>query len=679
MAQQPALRPFPMEWRNNTGGLVKASFLLEAPAGKHGFIQARGGHLVTGKGKRFRIWGVNFTANATAPAKEDAPVVAAHLARFGINCVRFHFLDRTAPAGIVDAGRNDTRALDPVRLDRLDFFIAHLKRRGIYTDLNLNVGRSYKPGDGVRDFELLGFAKALTYFDPRLLDLQREYARQLLTHRNPYTGKEYRNEPAVALVELVNENSIVESWVSNRLLGKATRKNPGTWTDIPASYEQALTAKYHEWLKKRGLAPVARLRREEFASADARRFRNEAEFYMEIEEQYFQSFNEFLKKDVGVHSLVLGTSDHNHGISGYPLLRSTSRLDVVDGHVYWQHPRYTEDPKTGRRTGFQIGNTPMVDDPAHSTPVQLSRSAVAGKPYTVSEVNHPFPAEYACEGIPILGAYAAFQDWDGIFWYTFEHKDPAEWTPRQPGHFELRPDPVKMSQIAAGAIAFLRGDISPARSTVSRSYTLEQVRESLRLPRQEAPYFTPGFPLTLPLQHAVRIGSFDGPPTARFDASAAEPIVSDTGQLTWRKGLVTIDSERTQAVVGFNKGAGTRNLSVEAEPAFSAVSITSLDGAPIARSRRLLLTTGARVANTGMKFDEKRRTLLDWGTAPTVIEPVTGTVILRGLRRGAAVEAVPLDSAGAALDKPVAAAKTGDGWRIPVGRAATPWFLVRVR
>lgn len=58
----------------------------------------------------------------------------------------------------------------------------------------------------------------------------------------------------------------------------------------------------------------------------------------------------------------------------------------------------------------------MVNDPLHSTVVELSRSAVGGKPYIVSEVKHPFPAEFAAEGIPILAAYAAFQDWDGIFW-----------------------------------------------------------------------------------------------------------------------------------------------------------------------------------------------------------------------------------------------------------------------
>jgi hypothetical protein len=95
-----------------------------------------------------------------------------------------------------------------------------LKHRGIYSDRNLNVGRDYKPGDEVPDSNLIGVAKAMTYVGPKLLELQREYARLLLTHYNPYTRSEYRNEPAIALVELVNENSVLEFWMRNWLRGE---------------------------------------------------------------------------------------------------------------------------------------------------------------------------------------------------------------------------------------------------------------------------------------------------------------------------------------------------------------------------------------------------------------------------------------------------------------------------
>ncbi|MBI4877248.1 MAG: hypothetical protein HY822_21685 [Acidobacteria bacterium] len=675
------LEPFPMDWRAGEASPADVSFLLDAPAGRHGFLASRGGHLVWPGGRRFRIWGVNFTAAATTPAKEDAPRVAAHLARFGINCVRFHFLDRTAPNGLLDATRDDTRAFDAAHLDRFDFFVAELKKRGIYTNINLNVGRTYKAGDGVKDHELLGFAKALTYFDPRLLELQRECARALLTHRNPYTGAEYRHEPAVAIVELVNENSLVESWFSGRLLGQARRPNPGTWTDIPASYERDLTRLFHAWLKKED---VARLAPKEFAAAPRERFHREAAFYMDLERRYFRQMGDFLKRELGVKAPIAGTSDHNHGASGYPLLASASQLDIVDGHVYWQHPRYFTDPATGRQTGFEIGNSPMVNDPLNSTVVQLSRSAVAGKPYTVSEVNHPFPAEYAAEGIPILAAYAALQDWDGLFWYTFEHKTPAEWRPVQPRYFEIRPDPVKMAQIAAGALVFLRADVRAAVRTVKRSYSMDEVRESIRMDRRERPFFTPGFPPWVPLRSATRIESFERAELPRVTGGQPSPIVSDTGELAWQhgeqSGLVRVDTPRSQALIGFGKARRekTANLSAAVDNEFCAITLGSLDGKPVAEASRLLLTTGARVANTGMQWDEKRKTLLDWGTEPTVIEPVTGAIVLTGLKGAVKVSAQPLDGGGRPLGALRSAKKSAAGWEIPVGRPATVWYAIAV-
>ena len=675
-AQTPSLAPFAMDWRSNTGALSDVSFLLDAPAGKHGFVGIRDGHLALSSGKRFRIWGVNITGSANLPSHDDAPAYAAHLARFGINCVRMHFLDRVAPMGILDAARADTRALDPEQMDRLDFFIAELKKRGIYVDLNLNVARTYKSGDGVRDAELLGFAKATTYFDERLLALQREYAKQLLTHFNPYTKSTYCSESAVVLVELVNENSIVESWVNNRLQGRNTRKNPGTWTDIPAAYEQELTARYRAWLVQQGLPPEPRLQKAEIAAAPVERFRRELRFYMELEDHYFQGMRAYLKDELGIKPLLLATSDHNHYISGYPLLDSASRLDVVDGHIYWQHPRYIEDPATGRRTGFEIGNTAMVDDPLHSTVVDLSRSAFAGKPYIVSEVNHPFPAEHGGEGIPILTAYAALQDWDGLFWYTFEHDDPVKWSAAAASHFEVRRDPVKMAEIAVGALTFLRGDVRAARQTVTRSYSTEQTLDSLRLPASERPYFTPGFPLALPLQHAMRITSLNGAPTAKFDEHASDVIASDTGELAWRTGLVTVDTPRTAALIGQVNGASISRLAAQVSNRFAAIVLTSLDPAPIERSRKMLLVTGSAVANTGMEWNAKRTSVVKWGTAPPVIEPVTGTVTLRDIK-ASKLSVTPLDGAGQPIGAPVTARHSGKDWTIDLGKTATVWYQVR--
>ncbi|MBN2271603.1 MAG: hypothetical protein JXN61_13375 [Sedimentisphaerales bacterium] len=698
--QAVEMTPFAFDWRDNSDSLVNLSFLLDAPAGKNGFVRVAGGHLVKPDGERLRIWGVNFTGSACFPSKEDAPVVAEHLARFGINCVRFHFLDSNWSASLFVRGSDNTRELDSGQLDRLDFFVAELKKRGIYANINLNVGRNYRKGDGVEDYEYLGLAKVVNYFDEHIQMLHREYAGQLLTHFNPYTKAKYRREPAVVIVELVNENSIVEAWFSDRLLGKNTQKRPGTWADIPASYEKKLTQRYNSWLKER-LSPtelqemrsvagvkegelIPRLTTSQFDKADKERFGLEAEFYMELQDAYFQMMHKYLKETIAVESLIVGTSDHNHWKTGYPLLAATSKLDVVDGHVYWQHPRYLTDPGTKRQT-FSIPNTAMVNDPFNSTIVQLSRSAVAGKPYTVSETNHPFPNEYACEGIGILAAYSSFHDWDGIFLYTFEHGDPSDWAKRMPGHFEIRPDPVRMTNLAAGAIMFLRQDIKPALKTIDRSYSAEQVRDGIRAPSSERPYFTPGFDLSIPLRHTTRVVSFDEGPVRYEPISVKNPVVSDTKELVWHyppeaKGLVTVETDKSQAIIGFVGGdeRKLKNLSVRVTNEFCSIILTSLDAKPVSDSAEMLLAVTARSENTGMKWNEKRTSLVDWGTAPMVIEPVAGEVMLLNLKPYRNVEAIPLDGAGKPIGGAVKLKKSSDSIEIAVGEPVTTWYLIRI-
>ncbi len=691
---------FPVEWRAAAPSPADVSSVLDAPAGRNGFVRVQDGHLVQPDGRRFRIWGLNATGAAALPATTAAPVIAAHLAAHGINCIRFHFLDK--PGTLIAAGRDDTRALDPQALERLDCFVAELKKRGIYSDLNLNVYRTYKPGDGVRDCEALGIGKGATYFDERLIELQREYARQLLTHTNTFTGLAYREEPAVAVVEFVNENSLVEAWTQNRLAGTQTGKAAGTWHDIPPSYAGDLTKKFNaglsnhapadalaRWRKDAGVEPgalIPRLRKEDFAKAAKDRFEAEVTFYMDVENTYFRNMAAYLRNDLGVKSLFVGNSDHDHGGSRYPLLASLSQLDIVDGHIYWQHPNYINDPKTGRHTGFTVGNTPMVDQPLKCSAVQLSRTAVAGRPYTVSEANHPFPNECACEGVPILAAYAALQDWDGIFWYTLAHQDVTTLQDASLAHFDFAKDPVKMSQLATGALMFLRGDVQSARQVVGRRYSREQVIESLRLPRSEGPYFTPGFPLALPLLHAVRITSFDGPPTAAFEPITADPIVSDTGELTWRSGekgsgVVSVDTPRSQALVGHlaRQPVATKNLRAGIQTRFCAITLGSLDGRPIAKTSRLLLTVAARVANTGMVWNAKRTSLEKWGTAPVRIEPVLGRVTLTGLDAAGGVTAQPLDGAGQPLGQPLALKRDGNDWTLELGQPATTWFAIAVK
>jgi hypothetical protein len=233
------------------------------------------------------------------------------------------------------------------------------------------------------------------------------------------------------------------------------------------------------------------------------------------------------------------------------------------------------------------------------------------------------------------------------------------------------------------------------------------VYDSIRLPSSEQPFFTSGFPLSLPLQHIVCVTSFDGSPTGTSEASRAKrwgiiprgkgappirleaargsPICSDTGELTWtfgakQSGFVTVNTPLSQALVGYfgGTGAATDNLAAQVNPKFCALTLSALDDKPIAKSSRLLLTTTARVANSDMTWNEKRTSLTSWGKAPTRIEPVTGQLVLKNLSDARSVSAQPLDGAGHPLGAAVPAKQTDQGWTLTIGEPATTWFVISV-
>jgi hypothetical protein len=716
-AEEIALAPYPVDHEARIDSPADARFLLDGPAGKHGFITARDGKLWRGDGKRFRCWGVNMTGWAVGsdqiPAHGAATVYARALARLGVNCVRLHFIDMPdsiapirnegaargpaagpfthRPRGLIRDDLPDSRHFNAERLDRLDFWIAELRKNGIYVNFNLNVGRRFKAGDGVPDADLIAPFKAFTYFAPELIALQKDYARKLLGHTNPYTGLRYADDPAVMTVEVVNENSLLEFWMRNWLRGERVPGGENAQLDTTPHYQTLLTGLYNDWLRKhrtakeiaslRGMAgvaegqPVPLMRRGDHPSAPRLRFDAELAFITQVELDFHADMRRFLKDEIGVKVPIVPTADHTYFMANQPLMRTALAADLLDAHVYWQHPAIY-----GRR------NEPMVNAPELSIIQKLARSAAVGKPFTVSEVNHPFPSDYGAEMIPILASYAALQDWDGIFFYTFETKIAGEWKPMIGDHFDITLDPVKMAQMPAGAMIFLRGDVSAAKQVLTRSYSVEQISDAARMPRAAMPYYSPGFDMTIPLRHGSRIACIDCKPSLPAPLTEANPIVSDTGELSWqtqggKDGLVRIDSPLSQGLVGFiaaNRDVQTRHLGAEIGNRFAAITLSSLDGQPVSISNRMLLTTAGRVENSGAKWDARRAMLTDWGTAPTLIEPITGWIQLKDLEGAVGVFAQPLDGSARPIGPEIKGRMIEPGWEIEVGTPAAASYLIRV-
>lgn len=71
-------------------GVLDFSHLLDAPAGKHGFVRVKKGHFYFEDGIRCRFLGFNVAARSNTPDHETADKMAERFASMGVNIIRLH-------------------------------------------------------------------------------------------------------------------------------------------------------------------------------------------------------------------------------------------------------------------------------------------------------------------------------------------------------------------------------------------------------------------------------------------------------------------------------------------------------------------------------------------------------------------------------------------------------------
>lgn len=233
--------PFVIPGNDVIESVTSRRSLLDAPAGKHGFVRVEDEHFFVGE-DRIRFWGMNLCFSANFPAHEDADVLASHLAKLGVNAVRFHHMETSnSPNGIWgEVNPNGTRVFDPEMVDRLDYLLARLHENGIYANMNLHVGRTLLPEEGFPELENVPWwansNKWVMYYDKSVQSKVKAYCRNLLTHANPYRNDRRRvDDPGIAVIEMLNENFFSEQGYS-----LASR--------LPKRFQASLVEAWNDWL-----------------------------------------------------------------------------------------------------------------------------------------------------------------------------------------------------------------------------------------------------------------------------------------------------------------------------------------------------------------------------------------------------------------------------------------------
>ncbi len=232
--------PFVIPWDDNSENITNLSDTLHAPAGKYGYVTVSDeGHYWLND-KRIRFYGVNIGAASIFPPQEKAPAIAERLARMGMNVARLHHMDNGWTESLIDYSTGGSRTFDADNLDRMDKLIAELKRVGIYTNINLLCSRIFYGQDGLHpDVEDMHWKEThiLGFFDEGARNLQKELAQNLLEHVNPYTGLSYAEDPAIAFIEVNNENGLFHQW------------HTGTMERMPEHYQMIMQEQWNAWLQ----------------------------------------------------------------------------------------------------------------------------------------------------------------------------------------------------------------------------------------------------------------------------------------------------------------------------------------------------------------------------------------------------------------------------------------------
>jgi hypothetical protein len=390
------------------------------------------------------------------------------------------------------------------------------------------------------------------------------------------------------------------------------------------------------------------VRRIDYASCPQftdQRVRDMSSFYIKLEDDYFAHMRRYLKDTLNVKVPVVGT---NWNIGPADMVVQ-SKLDYIDNHAYWDHPSFPGTPWSA--TDWRIANTPMVQSQDGGTVARLMCAVpMSGKPFTISEYNHPFPNRFQSEALLFITGYGSFHNADAVMFFEYNSSSDDWDTDKVPNYFSIHRNSAMMALTPSCAFAFRMGLISAARQTLTVNYAPD---DYLTLPRRD-PSGWEGPNLVdrlLTLSHAVRTGSFSS--SKPFDPlslppTPVQPYVTDTKEITWdTRGLLSVASGRFVGATGFLEDFTNLRIgpvSLKAASGFGAFTLVSLTSDSLQQAQLSLLTVSTKLQNSGMVWDGTTSIHDNWGNAPTQVAPLILT--LQIALRADSIRVYPLDPSG---------------------------------
>jgi hypothetical protein len=685
-------------------GLLNLRYLNEKLAGENGFIKLSpdGNSFVNGKGKEVRFWGTNGGSLAGEFSDLQLDTLAKFLAKIGVNVIRYH--------GAINPTGRDSKLSDVnhKELNNIWRCVAAMKRQGIYTVISPFWPHNGHMGGWVpKEWGIDGYSEhddlwGVLFFDEKLQQGYKSWIRQLYTVPNPYTGIPLKDEPAVAVIQIENEDSAFFWTISNIKpeLDKKIRSQFADWLLKKYGSLSILTTQWGHATGKKGddfanqlvgLSPIYELTVPS-KGYDSVRLRDQTEFFAWKQRLFYNEIATYYRKDLGCKQLINGNNWRTASQSRLLDLErwTNSGVDVMAVNKYFD-PEHHGSKNAGWRIdpGDFYGAPSALKNPAY-LPTNIKH--VDGHPMIVTESAWNLPNKYQTEGPLLVAAYGGLTGLDAFFWFnpsapTFatdmyynfvnlEGQHPLNrWSTSTPG---------EMGMFPANALIHRLGYVKTATSVSERRSLKSLYNREVPELYEEQP-FDPNrdFVFTDPENADKRelspltflTGGVSTVYGAKKDAikmnnnlarliDVEQRIVTSVTteqQLDYKNGIFKLNTPNAKAMSGFIKRIGVvdfdRSVTIQSQNEYLTIELVSMDEKDIENSRKLLLQFGSIFRPTGWKeepstFKENAETIngfkiINTGKMPWLGMPLVETII--SVKNHFIKKATQLDAAGYAV------------------------------
>ncbi|MBI5724372.1 MAG: hypothetical protein HZA50_10475 [Planctomycetes bacterium] len=666
--------PFEPDCDTFAPAVLDLRVLNEPEAGSQGRIIAKGDDLVFEKtGKKVRFWGATAGPDIWRD-KASMDLLARRLAKVGVNMVRFHIADmQEETPGPGTAG--------------IHYFFTALKKQGIYSDFLWYCTAG-------------GMGCCVWYFDPKSQERWKTWAKCLLGTVNPHTGIPLAKDPAVASIELLDEDGLF-FWTftpNRRIPAEATailEKLFGDWLKTRyGSLEKAAAAwgagkypKGDDFAQGRvGLYDAGMLTSQDWAVAQRNELRahDQAEFLTQLARNWYVGMKKWLSDELGYKGLVIGSNwqTADSRVLG-PLDQYTYMgVDLTARNTYFGTPG-----KGGKRLGYAVSKDDYYTDVSvlrQPEQAMLMHIQCAGYPHFLTEGAWNMPNRFRTEEPFLMSCYGSLQGMDGYFPFVLK---PTDWLVNNITTKWPIQTPVTLGQYPAAAVIFRNGYVKEGPVAINEALALkdlyalkggalsqamgQDMAHDKEIPdgaKAEVNSLSGLDPLAFFVGRVVRtIGENPGKSSVLSNLGKLidrnnKTVKSATGELTldYGKGLATLNAPCAQGAAGFLQAAGPIKLAdvtIELKNEYGAVMVVSLDGKPINESAKILVQVMTEEKNYGWETQATKTEfekgkgeveclqITSLGESPICVRKFAGTISLNR-PDVASIRVTPLDCQG---------------------------------